>query len=492
MGMPIDLLIIKPGDKKKVYGQLSSSLSAIEPPLWATLIAAYVRQQGYSVRIIDVEADNLSPEDAAARTLEYAPVLVSFIVTGSNLSASTWHMTGAREYIAAFKKKSPDVKTLLWGLHPSALPEKTLKEEQVDFVAQGEGFSTIAELLKTLKADPKTDRYDIAGLWYINDRRIYSNCRAPLISNLDDLPAPAWDMLPMEKYRAHNWQCFHNLGARQPYGVIYTSFGCPFNCSFCNLKALFGKPSIRYRSPQKVIEDIDILVKEYSVKNIKVLDECFVLNKRHVTDICNLIIVRGYDLNMWAYARIDTVNRELLKKLKQAGFHWLCYGIESGNQDVRSDAAKRGFGQEDIKRAIQITKEEGVNILGNFMFGLPEDNLETMQQTLDLAKELNCEYTNFYATMAYPGSELYENAIKNNVRLPETWRGYGAFSEECIPLSTNYISAEDVLRFRDNAFVEFHSNPGYLKMIEEKFGEETVGHIKYMLSHKIERKLLKK
>lgn len=491
MGQPLDLLIIKPADTKKVYGALGESLSAIEPPLWLALIAAYVRKQNYSIKIIDVEAEGSGPEDTAIKAMTYEPVLVGFIVTGSNLSASTWHMTGAREYIKALRKKAPNAKIFIWGLHPSALPQRTLQEEQVDFVIQGEGFFTIVELLKLLKtAHQSQRRYDILGLWYRDNEKIISNPRANLISQLDELPTPAWDLLPMEKYRAHNWQCFHNPGKRSSYGVIFTSLGCPFNCAFCNLKALFGSPGIRYRSPQKVIEDIDILVESYKVKNIKVLDECFVLNKRHVIDICDLIIERGYKLNIWAYGRIDTVDEELLKKLKQAGFNWLCYGIESANLDVRQAVAKRGFGQGDIRRAIEMTKEAGINILGNFMVGLPDDNLETMQQTLDLAKELNCEYTNFYATMAYPGSELYEEAIKNKVRLPENWRGYAAFSEECLPLSTKYLSAEEVLCFRDKAFVEFHSNPAYLRMIENKFGPETVEHIKQMLKYKMRRKLL--
>lgn len=484
----IDLLIIKPGDKKKVYGALSTSLSAIEPPLWAALIAAFVRLKGYSVRVIDVEAEDINPQELAQRASQLDPTLVGFVVTGSNLSASTWHMTGVREYILAYAQRKPETKTFLWGLHPSALPERTLKEEKVDFVVQGEGFATIIDLLRLLKSGKKKDYCEISGLCYLHKDKIKLNLRAPLIKNVDELPSPAWDLFPMNKYRAHNWQCFYSPSQRQPYGVIFTSLGCPFNCKFCNLKALFGAPGIRNRSPQKTIEGIDILVKDYHVKNIKVLDECFVLNKKHVIEICDLIIARGYDLNIWAYARIDTVDWGLLKKLKKAGFNWLCYGIESGNKDVRHAVAKNGFNQEQIRKAIQMTKDSGINILGNFMFGLPDDDLETMQQTLDLAKELNCEYTNFYATMAYPGSDLYLEAVKNNIQLPENWRGYAAFSEECLPLATKFLSAKEVLRFRDKAFIEFHSNPGYLKMIEEKFGELALQSIKEMLSKKIKRK----
>lgn len=484
---PVDMLIVRPTDKKKVYGKLSTSFSAIEPPLWVALIAAYVQEKGYSVKIIDTDAEEAGPEDVATKADDYNPLLVVFAVTGSNLSASTWHMTGARDYITAVRAKRPDVKTLLWGLHPSALSERTLREEGADFVCQGEGFITLVELLGLLKKG-ETKQYDVMGLWYLEKGKIRSNARAELIGNLDELPTPAWELLPMAQYRAHNWQCFGHLSSRQPYGVIYTSLGCPFDCSFCNLKALFGSPGIRFRSPEKVIEDIAVLIEQYHVRNIKVLDECFVLRKSHVLKICDLIIERGYDLNIWAYARIDTIDEKMLKKLKQAGFNWLCYGIETANENVRHNVGKRGFDKNDTKRVIKITKDAGVHILANFMFGLPEDNFETMQETLDLAKELNCEYTNFYSTMAYPGSELYEEAIKQAVRLPRTWRGYAEFSEECLPLPTKYLSGEDVLRFRDNAFIEFHGNPKYMEMIKGKFGHAVVDHIKVLLSHKISRK----
>lgn len=487
----LDLLLIKPGDSRRIYGQLSENLSAVEPPLWAALIAAYVREQGYSVKIIDAEAEKLNPEETAEMVVSHEPELVCFVVTGNHLSASTSNMSGARDYHASLKESSPQIKTIFWGLHPSALPERVLREEQPDFVCQGEGFFTIVELLKLLKNEQKVKRYDIHGLWYVEGNEVRSNPRAPLIKNLDNLPLPAWDLLPMGKYRAHNWHCFEDIENRTPYGIIYTSLGCPFNCYFCALKTLFSDaPGIRYRSPKKVIGDIDVLVKKYNIKNIKVLDECFVLKESHVAEICDLIIERGYDLNIWAYARVDTVKENLLKKMKQAGFNWLAYGIESGSKNIRTSVSKGRFEKDDIRKAIRMTKEAGINIVGNFMFGLPDDDFETMQETLDLAKELNCEYTNFYVTMAYPGSQLYEDALRKNVKLPETWRGYSQFGEECLPLPTKYLSARDVLSFRDKAFAEFHSMPEYIEMIEQKFGKKTASHIKEMLNHKIKRNLL--
>lgn len=491
MKKTVDALFIKPADKADVYGKLSSSLSAVEPPLWAALIASYVREKGFSVAMIDAEADGLSPERAAREAADYKPLLTVFVVTGSNLSASTWNMTGTRSYIKALQYALPDTKTMLWGLHASSLPERTLIEEGADFVCQGEGFITISGLLSVLKSGVKTDRYDVPGLWYLRDGKSVSNPRGALIEDLDELPPAAWELLPMDKYRAHNWHCFDEPGQRQPYGVIYTSLGCPFNCSFCALGALFGGPGVRYRSPSKVIADIGALVGEYNVRNIKVLDECFVLKEDHVNEICDLIVGKRYDLNIWAYARVDTVNEALLKKMARAGFRWLCYGIESGNKSNLSKVDKRGFGKDEIRRAVKMTKAAGINVLGNFIFGLPDDDLAAMREALDFAIELNCEYANFYAMMAYPGSRLYEMACRENVRLPNSWRGYSAFSRECVPLPTKYLSSEDILSFRDEAFVEYHSHPDYLSLVEKKFGSKALGHVREMLGHKIERDILK-
>jgi len=484
----MDLVLVSQCDKKKVYGKLDSVFTAIEPPLLAGLIAAFIRERGFSVRIIDAAAENLSSEVTADRIAEYNPILASIIVSGTNPSASTMNMFGASAILNALKKRSSHTKTLLGGLHPSALPERTLREETVDFVCQGESFYTILRLLETLKSGKKTEDYKINGLWYIKDGKVVSNPREKLVENLGELPFAAWDLLPMDKYRAHNWHCFQDIAHRQPYAVIYTSLGCPFSCSFCCVNSIFGKPGIRYRSPENVISEIHLLTENYGVRNIKILDEIFVLNKAHVLAICDLIIGRGYELNIWAYARIDTIDEEILKNMKRAGFNWLAFGIEAGNQKVRDGAGKRGFDRDAIYKSVRMTQKAGIFAAGNYIFGLPDDDFDTMQETLEMAKELNCEYSNFYVAMAYPGSQLYENALQQGIKLPDNWLGYAQYSEETLPLPTKYLSSADILRFRDKAFVEYFSRPEYLKMLGEKFGPETVAYIKEMLKIKIKRK----
>lgn len=477
-----DLLLVKPGGRLKLFGKLAPSLSGFAPPLDIGLIAAFIRKQGYSVRIVDADAEFLAPQETANRIVEYEPLLVGIFT-------HTIRMMHASETIRELKRNSPDIKILLGGRHPSALPEKTLREEKVDFVCQGEAFYPLFELLKLLKVKKKVGDCKIKGIWYKKNGKVMSNPPQPLIKDLDELPLIAWDLLPMDKYRTHNWQCFDDLNARQPYAIIYTSLGCPFGCSYCCVNTVYGGPGIRFRSPEKVVEEIDYLVKNYNVKNIRIVDDIFSLRPERVIRICDLIIQRNYNLNIWCYARVDTVNELMLNKMKQAGINWISYGIEAGHEKVREGVFKR-LSLDKIKRAVEITRKAGIHIIANFIFGLPDDSRETMQQTLNMAKEFNFEYANFYVAMAWPGSKLYQEAVQSRVKLPESWSGYAQFAEDILPLPTKYLTASEVLRFRDKAFIEYFSNPRYQEMIEKNFGLDVVEHIKEMLKHKIHRKLL--
>ncbi|MEA2660383.1 MAG: anaerobic magnesium-protoporphyrin monomethyl ester cyclase, partial [Candidatus Binatota bacterium] len=240
-------------------------------------------------------------------------------------------------------------------------------------------------------------------------------------------------------------------------------------------------------SPESVVAQIDLLVNKHGVRNIKIADEMFVLNPRHVLGICDAIIERRYDLNIWAYARVDTVKDALLEKLKLAGVNWLAFGIEAANERVRDDVDK-GFAQQDVFRTIEKVRSSGINVIANYIFGLPEDNWESMQATLDLALELNCEFANFYCAMAYPGSQLYNLALKRGWPLPESWRGYSQHAVDTLPLPTKFLRASEVLRFRDEAFQVYFSSSNYLDMICRKFGTGTLNDVTEMASHKLERK----
>jgi radical SAM superfamily enzyme YgiQ (UPF0313 family) len=493
----LDLVLVNPGSRARIYQALGRSLTAVENPVWAGLIATFVRRRGFSVDIVDAEADVLTPEEAAERIVAVDPRLVVVVVYGHQPSASTQNMTGASAVVTAVKSASPATKVLMLGGHVAALPERTLAEEACDYVTKDEGLYGVVALLDALRdtADPALDR--IPGLVYREEGRAIANAAAPLVMDLaGEMPGIAWDLLPMTRYRAHNWHCFGNL-RRQPYAAIYTTLGCPYHCSFCCIQAPFKSGeqalglndrvnSYRFWPPARVVAEIDQLVERYEVRNIKLADEMFVLNARHVGGICDLLIARGHELNIWAYARVDTVKDDMLDKLKRAGFNWLALGIEAADERVLTDVDKR-YRVDDVYETVRKIRAAGINVIGNYIFGLPEDTADTMQNTLKLALDLNCEFANFYTTMAYPGSPLYRMAVELGWSLPERWSGYSQHAVDTLPLPTRHLSAGEVLRFRDRAFEIYFTHEPYVDMLRKKFGAETVDHVREMTAHRLSR-----
>lgn len=494
-GVPVDrldILLINPGGRELIYQDLGADLSAVEPPLWCRLIGGYLLDRGWSVEILDSEAEKKGPDAVAREVTNRNPRLVGVIVFGHQPSASTQQMAGASLVCRAIKNHAPDQQIIVVGGHVAALPERTLREEAVDFGCNSEGPVTIDQLLKSLTAGAAADFSSVAGLVWRDGVEIRNNPAPPLIKDLDtDLHGNAWNLLPMGKYRAHNWQCFGDLESREPYASIYTTLGCPYKCSFCCINAPFGSNRYRMRNPARVVEEVDHLYHAYGIKTFKIIDEMFVLNDRHVSTICELLAAKPYadELNFWAYARVDTVKPERLKLLRSAGIRWLALGIESGSEHVR-DGAEKSLDQQEIVDIVRVIQQAGIYVIGNFIFGLPDDTLETMQQTLDLAKELNCEFANFYSAMAYPGSPLYRMALEHGWGLPENWSGFSQHSYDCKPLPTEKISAADVLRFRDAAFHSYFESPAYLDMVTRKFGAKTRRHIEEMTQTRLRRKLL--
>ncbi len=490
----VDLVLVTAPSRKKVYQGLSDDLAAIEPPVWSGLIAQYLTTRNYKVVILDAEAEHLDHEQTAKKIIEYEPKLVCFSIYGQQPSASTQCMPGAIKTCNLLNDLSDfKFKTIAIGTHPSALPKRTLRDGPFNYVGKGECLSTIEYLIELIKGNGEINK--VPGLYYFGeDGEIYKNLSSPLVKDLDSvIPRQRLELLDMKSYRAHNWHCFDNLDSRGSYASLQTSLGCPFKCTFCCINAPFESNQIRFWSPENVISQIDELVLKHNVRNIKIPDEMFVLNPKQVMSICEKIIERSYDLNFWAYARIDTLqNEKMLEKMKEAGMHWIAIGIESASEHVRDGVVKGRFRFEDIIKTIQRVKKFDFNIGANYIFGLPDDDHKSMRNTLDLAKEINSPWANFYSAMAYPGSSLHFMAKSNKTKLPEDeggpgWIGYSQHAYECLPLPTDHISAQEVLDFRDSAFNEYFQNPEYLNMIESRFSSEVVDHINDMTSKKLKR-----
>jgi len=404
--------------------------------------------------------------------------LTVVMVSGHNPSASTMNMSGAGAIAKTIKQLAPKLPLALTGLHVSALPERSLRETAVDFVIQGEGLRTLPPLIEALKVN--ADAFNaIPGLWWRSNGEVVPGKMPKMWDDLDTLPTSAWDLLPMGRYRAHNWHCFDDVTRRQPYATLYTSLGCPYKCSFCCINALFGEHRLRTRGVDSVLAEIDLLVNTFGVRNIKIMDELFAVNEKRTLALCEGIASRGYDLNMWAYARVNTVTEPMLAAMKGAGINWVAYGFESGSKRVIEDVAK-DYKLDQVLRVVEMTYAQDQHICANFIFGLPEDDYDSMQETNVLMQEINAEWANIYSAMAYPGSKLYADAVASGALLPTTWNGFSQYSRDCLPLPTKHLTGGQVLSFRDYAFDAYYKSPRYLDMMRRKFGEETMRHIQDM------------
>lgn len=504
--MNLDILFIHSNASKRIYQELSKEDSAIEPPIWAGMLANHCKINNFSAQILDCEVLNLDIKQSVNEIINYNPRIACFVVYGQQPSASSQNMAGATSLADELKNYNPEIKILFVGGHIAALPKETMKKEKsIDFIALNEGVYAISNLLKVKKLSDDSLLKKIKGIGFrdkenniiLNEPEII----VPKINLEKDLPGIAWDLLPsLDKYRTAGWHSWSNNTQKQPFAALYTSLGCPYKCSFCminiinrfnNNENISSQDSnvFRWWSPEFIIKQFEYFANQ-GIKNIKIADELFVLNPNHFIKICDLIIERGYDFNIWAYSRIDTCKPIYLDKLKKAGVNWLGLGIENPSNVIRKEVHKDSFKEVKIIDVINSIRESGINVAANYIFGLPEETIESLNFTYSFAEETNSEMVNFYCAMAYPGSPLYLEAIKNNIKLPDTYSGYSQHSYDTQNLPSQQLSAAEILAFRDNAWMKYHTNKNYLNLLKKKFGDNAVKNINQTTKIKLKRKLL--
>lgn len=501
----LDVLFVEPDSSAKAYQDLSKTYSAIETPTWSLLLAQSCRAQDFGVAILDCTAERLTDEQAIRRIRDANPRLVCFVLYGQNPNSGTTNMIGGTRLCAKLKHEYPEYPTCFVGSHSSALPKEVLSYDFIDIVLLNEGVYALHDLLRS---DLNSELGKVKGIGYKQDGQLVLNPLQHIVPQevMDrDLPGYAWDLLPYDKkpldlYRAHFWHAEFNHKLRTPFVALYTSLGCPFKCDFCMINILNRADNsdriasadsavMRFWSPEFILSEFDKLA-AMGVQSIRISDEMFFLNRKQYAPLLTGLVEREYAPRMWSYSRVDTVRPQDLELFRRAGIRWLCLGIETGNQEVRREVSKGKFLEINIREAVRQVHESGIDVLGNYMFGLPDDNYETMQQTLDLAIELNTAHANFYPCQALPGSPLYYIALQNGWKLPDSYEGYAFLSYECQPLPTKYLTSAKVLKFRDDAWHKYFSRPEYLGMIERKFGVEQRRNVEDLTKIRLKRKLL--
>ncbi len=500
----LDVLFVIPTVRTAAaYGSVQKE--AIEPPAKARFMAAYLLRRNASIELIDANVTDDTPGLMAAKVRDAGPRLVVMPVYGFNPSSSTQTMPSARAYAKAIKELSPATPIIMSGTHPAALPEKTLREEPIDYVCGGEGPITVHELLQAIKNGGGIEK--ARGLWRWKDGAVVHNDPAPLIDLNAEPALPGWKFMNPRNYRAHNWHTFYrDFTDRGPYANPYSVEGCPFHCDFCNIQAPYregesylvqigklrpGVNSYRFLHPELFVEELTYLRENYGVKYVKIPDEMFALNEKHILDICRLISERHGDwFNIWAYVRIDTCKPKILEPMRAAGFRWLVPGIEAANSTVRSGQDKK-FNDDFIHRVVAQMYAAGIEGCLNYIFGLPGETTESMQETYDLAVALNGAFANFYCAQALPGSVLYRQAVASGYPLPERpggpgWIGHAQYGYHTEPYYVGgALTPAQILRFRDGAHVEYYRRPEYREKLlgDQKFGEVALRNIDEWISN---------
>ncbi len=506
MDKKLDILFVHPNASKRIYQDLSNNHSAIEPPIWAAMLANHVRSKGFGAAILDCEAERLTEQESVNSIIDIDAKIICFVVYGQQPSASTQNMSGAVSACDLLKTISPSSKTLFVGGHIAALPKETLLDEtSIDMICLNEGAYTISNLLEIKNFDDVLELKKINGLGFRGlEGEIILNTPQTVIPKsqlVNDLPGMAWDLLPdINKYRTAGWHSWSNDSEKKPFASIYTSLGCPYKCSFCMIN-IIGREnnspeitaensnSFRWWPTDFIINEFDEMAK-LGVKNVKIADELFVLNPRHFLSICDLLIERDYGFNIWCYARIDTCKPEYLDKMKKAGINWVGLGIENPSTELRKEVHKDSFKNVNILNVIQSVQNAGINVGGNYIFGLPMDTAESMEYTYNFSMENKTEMVNYYCAMAYPGSPLHLSARKKNLSLPKTYEGYSQHSFSTHNLSNDNLTAKEILKFRDQAWTNYHKDETYLKLLENKFGSKARADIEETSKIILKRELL--
>ncbi len=413
-------------------------LGIATPPLGLGYLAAVLRKDGFKVQIIDDLVEKLSLERILRKIKDSQ--IVGITSTTATFNAALRYAQYIKEKIGSF--------IILGGVHVTFRPFDALKHNFVDAVCVGEGEETIVEVARSVDGGEGLD--GIRGVIFREGERIVRNEPRGFIENLDSLPFPAFDLMPLEKYTL--------LGQKLEQFPMITSRGCPFACRYCSSSQFFGR-KFRARSAENVVDEMEWLIEEFGAKQIAFGDDTFTLNKKRVIEICNEIKRRGLDVEWSCSSRVDTISYELLKKMSEAGCRVIYYGVESANEEILNKYYKKRINFEDVKKAVEFAKKVGIEVVCSFIIGAPSETREDIKRTLRLAIKLGPDYAQFSILTPYPGTEIYNEAKEKGLILTENFDEYTAGK----PVMKNfYMAPKEISRLLKYCYLRFYLRPGFI------------------------------
>ena len=433
---------------------------AVFPPIGICTIASTLEKNGFEVKIIDGDAENLSLEETIAITVKEAPDYV-----GSTTMTATMDISG--KFYSLLKTAISDVTVIVGGPHVSAIPVETIREyKDIDIVVVGEGDETIIEILEVLEKRNDNVLSQIEGIAFKQDDSIIRTAPRPPIDDLSKTHSPAFHLLNFDLYRSYGWNSWIS-GYRSPLGVVFTSRGCYGKCNFCASHCVFG-PHLRHYPIKRVKDEIDLLVNKYNIKILYFQDDTFTANRKMVNNICDYLIEKGYNkkLEIMISARADTAHGPTYKKMRQAGIRWICFGVESGSQRILDKMNKR-MTIDQIKNAFNEANKAGLYIAGNYMLGHIGETWDSAMKTIELSCELKHDYASYAIAIPFPGTGLYQHCLDNEIKLP-SWNNFGSVNTPPIPLNDS-LDSNSLIKLRSIAINKFFKRASYIINILWKF-----------------------
>lgn len=416
----------------------------ITPPLGIGYLASYLKREGIETIIIDGLKERLGNDDILKKIIGMNPdaIGITCLTAFYNQAVSLSKMLKANNF-----------KVIMGGVHPTFLPYSTLVDSRADFVICGEGEGAFAELMNNNLVN-----CGIKGVYSLENIKSDEGEieKADVVEDLDSLPFPDWEQInPVSYPRAPHGAVIKNY----PVGIITTSRGCPYECTFCASPNFYGR-RIRFRSPENVIDEIELLIKKFGIKEIHFEDDNLTLVRERVEKICLLLKEKNIKIS-WACPngiRADKVDRALIKLMAESGCYYFAYGIESANSKILENIKKRET-ISVIDKAIELADNEGISCQGFFIFGLPGETKETLEENINFALKSKLSRAQFLILDILPGSELWK---KFKGQFASNWNKKSYREPEWLPAG---LTGKDLILAQSRAFRLFYLRPKILLKI---------------------------
>lgn len=436
----LDIVLVNPYPDKAT----GINEATITPPLGLAYLASVLMNHDFSVRIIDA---NVLKKKNQVVIEEIKLIQPRFVGISMNIVTSESGYRLSQDIKAAGINSA----VILGGVTPTTTPEFSLEKSKADFAVIGEGENTLLELMRM---DRRGDfSYEtLPGIAFRREGQVCITARRERMKDLDSLPFPAYELLPeLKRYKSR---------ARGfPVASIFTSRGCPYLCIFCN-KSVFGT-QITFHSARRVLDEIGFLIKNYGARQIDVLDDNFTFDKKRAMEILEGIIRRGYRIfiNLQSGVRADTIDEELIKMMRRCGVYKIGFGVEAADSVIQKKI-KKNLNLDKVLYAARLAKKHGIIVYGFFILGLPGENRQTMQKTLDFALKMDPVIANFSIALPFPGTEMYEIIKKEGRFLKQVdVECYGGFYEGRAFFEAGPTKREDVEEMYKRAYSIFYLRP---------------------------------